>query len=99
MLRFFLALPTTRSENDGHNSLPFRNSSSAITGCSAKTCSGMSNFISTPTSTARDSTPDITIPASEHARIMNSKLFPVFTEAKIKIPTTPRYTMPSRVSL
>ena len=81
----FLFSPTTLSENDGQACFSLRSSSSANTGCSAKMCSGRSNFKSTPVSTARESTPEIRIPAIEQARIINSRLFPVLTDARIRI--------------
>ena len=80
----FFASPTTRSENDGHNCFSLRSSSSASTGCSAKMCSGRSNFSSMPVSTARERTPEIRMPARQQARIMKSRLLPVLTAARIE---------------
>lgn len=50
-------------------------------GLSAKTCSGSENSKSICESTMAERTPDSTMPASKFARMMNSRLFPVFSAA------------------
>ena len=79
----FFASPTTRNENEGHSLLLVRQFHLCQHRLLGETrAPAVSNFSSMPVSTARESTPEIKIPASKHARIMNSRLFPVFTAAK-----------------